>query len=900
MDKPTYYHRYISDTLSYLDSSEEGLSQTEAEQRLQDIGRNILQEGQTTSPVVAFLQQFNNGLVYVLVLAAGISGATGHWIDVYIIVGVILINAIIGFVQEYRAEKSIKALQDMTVQTVYVKRDGEYQTQDVTYVVPGDIIKIEEGGKVPADARIIQAHHAQAIEASLTGESHPVQKTADMITEEVGLADQQNMIWTGTIISSGTVEAVVTATGMDTQLGQIGQEIQEMDTSKSHFKQRIDVLSFQLAGIAIISTGVVFSLGYFVQNMALENIFLASLANLVSGIPASLPVVLILVLAIGAQRMAQRQAIIRSLPATETLAVTDTIITDKTGTLTQNTMTVTDMWVYGQDSLQITGEGWQVSGEVYQGDRRVTKDDIPALDIISCVAGLVTEADIRFDSQEQEYDIIGDPTEAAVVVLAHKLGKSRETLSSWHKQDDQPFRSEAKYRASLVYDVSQDMTYLCVLGALETVLNMSDIILDGQQQEHKLDDSLQHDVYHQANQFSDRALRVLGMGYKAYSGKITSLDDLEMQGVTLVSLVGIIDPPRPDVSQAIRLAHQAGIRVVMATGDHTRTALAIGKSINLVSEGGRSMDQTELEKLSDHEFITAIQEVNIFTRLTPQMKLRIAETLQDLGHIIAMTGDGVNDALALKRADVGIAMGKIGTDVARESSDIILVDDNFNSIISAVEEGRIIFRNVKQTSLFLIITSLAEIGSIVLVMTLGYDLPFLAIQILWLNIVTDGFMDICLATEGPHNRKVLTDPPQDKNARILSQDLVPFLVLLVGTIITVSAGTFITFYELTQGNVSYARTAIFVMMALSQVFKVFTLRSLHESVLSIGIFSNRNINIGVGISLTLLVIAVYSPWFQEWFQFQSLDPLHFLILVVVASSVLWIGEGYKCLMRRNG
>ena len=896
MDKQKYYHIAVSEVCSYLDTSEEGLSKEEAENRLQKIGLNKLQEGQSTSPVVVFLQQFNNGLVYVLVVAAIISGATGHWIDVYIIVGVIFINAIIGFVQEYRAEQSIKALQDMTVQTVYVKRDGSYQTLDVTYVVPGDVIKIEEGGKIPADARIIKAHHVRTVEASLTGESQPVNKTADVITEEVGLADQKNMLWTGTFISSGTVEAIVTTTGMDTQLGQIGQEIQKMDTSQSHFKQRTDVLSLQLAGVAVTSTVILFSLGYFFQNMPLESIFLASLASLVSGIPESLPVVLIVVLAIGARRMAERKAIIRSLPVTETLSVTDTIITDKTGTLTQNTMTVTDMWIYGQEPLQITGDGWQLSGEVYQGDQKVIGDDIPALEKIGTVASLVTEADIRFDSESQDYDVIGDPTEAAFVALAHKLGKSRETLSSWQKQDDQPFRSEAKYRASLVYDASQDMTYLYVLGALEKVLSMSSQILHGQQ-EQDLDLSLQQEVDQQANMFSDRALRVLGMGYKAFSGKITSLEEIEMKDITLASFVGIIDPPRPDVSQAIDLAHQAGIRVMMVTGDHTRTALAIGKSINLIPEDGESMDQTELEKLSDQEFVTAIQEIHIFTRLTPQMKLRIAEKLQDLGHTIAMTGDGVNDALALKRADVGIAMGKIGTDVARESSDIILVDDNFNSIISAVEEGRIIFRNVKQTSVFLIITSLAEIGSILLVIMFGYELPFIAVQILWLNIVTAGIIDICLATEGNHDRDVLQEPPRDSQARILSQDLFPFLALMIGVIILLAVSSFIVLYEMTGGDLAYARTGIFVMISFSQLFNVFNMRSLHESLWTIGVFSNRNLNIGVGISLLLLGIAIYSPWFQEWFQFKSLEVLHLLVLGLIASFVLWIGEWYKQLKR---
>ncbi len=898
MTQKEYYKYPALEMHDELETPEEGLSFSEVKKRQEKNGMNELEEVAQRSMVALFLKQFLNGMVYVLIVAAVISGLLQHYTDVYIIGAVIIINAVIGFIQEYKAEQSIEALKKIVVLKAKVLREGTWHQIDARELVCGDIFKVEDGDKIPADGRLLEASHLRTIESSLTGESTAVNKNTDPIQDTVGIGDRMNMLWTGTFVSSGTGLAIVTAIGMDTAIGEIAQNIRSIDPHKSHFQEKTDALSYQLAGLAILMTAILFFIGYGLRGMPLEEIFLSALASLVSGIPEGLPAVLVIVLAIGARRMADKNAIIRSLPVTETLSVTDVIITDKTGTLTQNTMTIQKMWVYGQSMISLTGEGWSDEGSLIQDSQPFDAQADPQVDFFTRAMGMSVSAEVTFHSDTGTYQIMGDPTEAAFVVASVKAGIPKEQLhQEWRRVDDMPFRSEMQYRASLVRDHAKNIAYVFVLGASEKILSMSSDILD-KNGKIAISKDIYQEVLGQADSLSEQAMRVLTLAYKELPYPFYEIkEERDMKDLTVVGMVGMIDPPRPEVVDAIRESHEAGVRVIMATGDHKKTALAIGESIGLVPKGSRSVDQTELEALTEDEFQQVVKEVSVFARLSPQMKLKIAETLQSFGHVIAMTGDGVNDAPALKKADVGISMGQIGTDVARESSDIILADDNFSTIIHAIEEGRIIFRNVKQTSIFLVTTSVAQVVAIMVIIALGYPLPLTAVQILLLNIVTGGLMDISLATEPGHG-DILKDPPMKKHQGILSLETIPLTIFMTSVILIPTVLIFLFIYDDTQ-NIFLAQTAAFTMVAFAQLFNAFNLRSLHRSVFEIGVFTNKYVIWGVIGSLVIMLLAVYLPIFEPVFNFVPLSIMQVAVIAVISSGVLWLGELYKWVMYKK-
>jgi Ca2+-transporting ATPase len=882
--------------IEILDSDINGLSEQEATQRREKFGPNEILEKKGDSPAILFLRQFKSFLIYILFAAAAISYYFNHMLDVYVILSVILINAAIGFIQEYRAEKAIGSLKKMIVLQAKVYRAGELMQIPASELIPGDIIFLEGGDKIPADARILEEKDFRTVEASLTGEALPISKFSETLPEKTSLADCKNMAWMGTYAASGEAKAIVVATGSQTAIGKIAKDLENIEDEPSHFEKKTKMLAKQMAFIAAIGACFVFIVGYFIRGFEFSEILIFTMASLVSATPAGLPAVLAIVLAVGAHRMAKRNAIIRRLPATETLGVVNTIITDKTGTLTENTLDVEKIILPGEDEFEVSGNGWEPEGDFLQKESIIFPLENRHLSKLLHIGAICNNARLIKKDGSEGYQIIGDPTEAALVVLAEKAGIKKEVLLEKElRLDDLPFNPERRVRASLVRmpDGSEEI-YL--VGAPEDVIKRSEHILIADSVED-LDDEKRKRLHENIAHLSRKAMRVLALAYRKTHKSGQKLSEDELDGLVIVGLVGMRDPIKQGVQEAVGKAHRAGISVIMATGDHKETAVAIAKEIGIILPHAAhpyAYTGEELSELSEKEFDKVIREARVFARLTPTMKLNIAESLQKQGLVVAMTGDGVNDAPALKKADIGISMGIMGTDVARESSEIILADDNFASMVNAIEEGRIVFRNTKQASSYLVTTNFAEQATIISTLFLGLPLPLTATQILWLNLVTDGVSVIPIAAEPGHN-DVLDEPPRKAKEDILSKDILPFVALMAVTMLIIVVSIFYTFSE--QG-LEKARTGAFAAMAFTQLFNVLNMRSLKYSVFKIGIFSNKYIVVGLAVSVILQLLALYHPFIQNIFGFASLSALELISIIAICSSVLWLGELYKFIKGR--
>ncbi len=877
--------------LHELNTSEKGFSSEEAEKRLKVSGLNEITKKKKTPTIFIFLKQFNSPLIYILLIAMIISFVFEHIIDGYVILAVVLINASVGFVQERKAEKTIDALKKLIISYAKVYRDNQLIKIPADKIVTGDIIFLEEGDKIPADARLIEIKNFKTQESSLTGESFPVEKTLKTLDRETILTDRKNMAFLGTIVVSGTAKAVVVETGDQTEIGKIAESIQEIVQPKMHFNEKVNQLAVQMATLAIIGAGLTFIIGFFIYKLEFFEIFLFTIASLVSGIPEGLPAVLIIVLAIGARRMANRNAVIRHLPAVETFGVVTVIATDKTGTLTQNSMTVEEIIILG-DNFQVTGNGWEPLGKFYKDKIPINPLNISVLKKILNISALCNQGNLI--RKGNEYNIVGDPTEVALLVLSKKAGIRKEQLDE-KIIDDFPFNSKLRLRATLVKNKDKKQIYS--IGAFETIIEDSFYILKDDKKIRFLDKE-KTNMLENANELARKGLRVLALAYRDVPANIKSISEKQINNLIFVGLVGMKDPPRENVRESIKKARNAGIRVIMKTGDYKETAIAIAKEIGLITPGQKSVALTEedLENMSEQEFSKAVREINIFARVTPKMKMKIVQELQKQGHIVAMTGDGVNDAPALKKADIGIAMGIIGTDVARESSEVILADDNFSSIVDAIEEGRTVFRNVRRTSFFLVTTNVAEDVTIVSSLLIGLPLPMLPIQLLYLNLVTDTFNGIALVGEPTHS-DVLSQPPKDKKEKILNKDLFPFLILMAGLM---AAGTILLFfYFLNNSGLEKARTVAFVSMSMFQLFNVLNMRSLKKSLFEIGIFSNKWVIYSLVGSMALLLAVIYLPFIAGIFKFIPLNLGEFLIIILVTSSIFFAGEIYKVFRYRK-
>ncbi len=884
-----FHSQKLSGVFENLSSSASGLSSSEAKSRLEKIGYNELPEKEVHHPILLFLKQFKSVLILILFLAAFIAFIFDKQIDTYVILAVILLNAIMGFVQEAKAEKAIQALKKMIVPSARVQRNGELVEIKARELVPGDIVFLQEGDRVPADARIIELKDFRTEEAALTGESFPIDKDLKILPEKTDVGDRKNMAWMGTFVAGGSAKAIVVNTGIKTIFGKIAKDLEEIKRAKTHFEEKTDKLAKQMGVLAFFMALLIFSLGFFLRGMEFEEIFLFTIAALVSGIPEGLPAILVIVLSFGVHRMAKRNAIIRRLPAAETLGVVTTIATDKTGTLTQNTMNVEKIVLNNGEEISVSGKGWHPEGNFFKQGKNILPLEDQSLSKLLHVAAICNNA--KLVKEEDHYKIIGDPTEGALTVLAEKAGLKKEVISE-KRLDDIPFNVELKYRASLAMLIEGKDKEVFVTGAPEAVLAQSvSFLIEGE--EKKLTEKDRKEILKRMDKLTEKAMRIIGFGYKKVGSEKKSLSYDNVKDLVFAGFVGIIDPPRAEVKEAVLKAQRAGIRVIMVTGDHKSTALAIAKKVGI--EGEKALTDQELQELSEKEFQKIVKKVNVFARLTPQTKLKIAKTLQEQGEFIAMTGDGINDAPAIKQADIGISMGITGTDVAKETAEIVLTDDNFASIVSAVEEGRTVFNNTKQTSSFLVTTNFAEGATLLSTIFLGFSVPLLPTHILWLNLVTDGVAGGALAAE-PSHAQVLNEPPRKAKENILSKDIIPFLILMT---ILMAASTLYFFNYLKPLGLEVARTGAFLVMAFTQLFNALNMRSYKESVFKIGFFSNKYIIIAFLASVVLQLIVVYNGFFQTIFHFDSLNVVDVIKIILVSSLVLWFGEIYKYVQRKR-
>jgi len=888
--KPIPFHAWPSKrALEFLHSAPEGLSEEEAKVRIERYGENTIERGKKSRPFFLFFKQFQNALVYVLLAAAGVSFLADHFIDAWVILGVVLFNAIVGFILEYRAEKSVEALRGMLAPKAKTLRSGRVVQIDSRFLVPGDVVFLQEGDAVPADGRILFADEARAVEGALTGESVPQEKVSKAAPEDAPLGDRSSMFFLGTYLVSGEARMLVTSTGSKTELGGVAKKMEAIERTSPHFQARVGTLTKQMGIIAIFGTVATFLAGVFLAGLGVFETFLAATATLVSGIPEGLPAVLTIVLAVSAVRMARRKAIVRSLPSIETLAVVDTILTDKTGTLTENSMNIVKAYAFGEKDVEISGKGWEPQGAFTQSGKGMAPLEHPVFRRIARIAGSCQSASVYADEADGTFDVVGDPTEAAMLVFSRRAGISDEVLRDTQERvDDLPFRSSRQFRATLVKDKEEKTNFLYVAGAPEAVLARCEFVYSGGKVV-SLGDGEQKEILDTVRSWSGEALRVLAFAYRERIDDATRAREEDAEKLVFAGLVGMMDTPREGVREAVAEAKRAGIRVIMTTGDHKETASAIAREVGIAEEGGRAYTQEELERMDDKAFAGAVKSANVFARLSPDMKLRITEVLQGAGRMIAVTGDGVNDALALRRADIGVAMGRTGSDVAKQAGSVVLADDNFATIVAAIEEGRIVFNNVQRASSFLITTNFAEQVTIVGALAMALPLPLLPAQILWLNLVTEGLPDVALAAEPSHGR-ALHNPPMKREANILSKEILPYLILIMSVMAAMSLLTFLWF--LSEG-LDHARSAAFVVLSATQLFNAFNMRSLHRSVFDIGFFKNKYVVGAFVISSVILFATIYAPPLQAMLGFSPIAYSEFFVLFLLSSIVLVIGDVYK-------
>ena len=888
---------------------EKGLNNEEVKKRRAEHGPNKLPKKEEATAFQIFIKQFKDFLILILFIAAGIAYIADHLIDTYIILAVILFNAAMGFIQEYRAEQAVEAIKSMVKHEVTVLRNGEQVTLTPEQVVMGDVLLLKEGQSVAADARIIDTHNLRTNESSLTGESEPVAKETKKMREGTELADRKNMAWKGTSVVKGSGNAIVTAIGAKTEIGKIAQSLKEMEKTESNFRKKTAKLAQKMAALAIFTASIVFILGYFVRDYELEQILLVTIATLVSSIPEGLPVVISIVLAIGANRMASRNAIIREFTATEVLGSVSTILTDKTGTITQSVLTVKKMFGGDKKEREVTGLGYSLEGAIQETDSKVvTARDGEVILKNSLIARFGNKAFIKKETAEEpdgeeELSVSGNPTELALQVLGRKSRIDElEPYRLVEELDDIPFNSEQKYRAKLVR-IKESEKIMLVTGAPEKLLDYSSEVLTDKGTE-SINRELKEEIIQKNDEWADEALRVLALAHKYMPEDTVDISTHDVKDLVWTGIVGMIDPSRPEVEEAIADCRRAGIRVIMVTGDHAKTAAAIARDVGILEEERdgnnngypEALTESEISKLGDDELDDMIQHVSVFARVSPSTKLRVAERLQERGELIAMTGDGVNDAPALKKADVGIAMGQKGTDVAKDAAQIVLSDDNFASIVKAIEEGRIVFKNVKITSYFLLTTNFAATSTLIAGLSLGFPVPLTAVQILWVNMVTDGIMDVALATEPGHG-EMMDRKPIKKNEHILTWDVVPFLVIMAAIMVTLAIYAFS--YFLPRGTET-ARVGAFVAVSSTQIFNAFNMRHLHKSVFSIGIAGNKWINIAFIVSVILQLAVIKIDWLRNIFGFGEISYLEFTVIFLGSSMVLWGGEIYKKIRKTFG
>lgn len=876
------WHTLTSEqVIERLDSTKDGLSDEDAERRLSQYGRNALESGGGPGILEIAVRQVRSPLIYLLLAAAALSYATGHTVDALVILAVVLLNTFLGVFQEYRAEQALSAIRNMVTSSATVLRGGREVEVDTSDIVPGDIIVVSAGNRVPADARIIRSSSLSADESSLTGESVPVNKDPEPVDGDTSLGDRSSMLYMSTMVTDGRGFAVVTDTGMDTEMGEIARDMLSTEREDTPLQRRIgrlaNVIGFSGVSLAALMMGIGILKGY-----GFGEISLYAVAIAVSAIPEGLPAAISVTLAAGVRRMAGRNAIVRRLPAVETLGSTTVICSDKTGTITRGEMTVRKIFA-GCEMYTVGGIGYEPEGDIEPEDGG---EDLKKLLRIGAYAN-----DSNLVQKDDRWTVRGMPTDGALIVAARKAGVCPDELRSVDRLDEIPFSSDIKYMAVL-HPGEEGDPLSCVKGAPDRILEFcSGYLKDGEV--HPMSSGKKDEFERVYRDLSSEGLRVLAGAYREMESDRKEIvhEDVETD-LVFAGFWGISDPPRKDAVESIRAATGAGIKVVMLTGDHADTAMAIARQTGLADDGAEALIGNDLEEMDENDVARRTLASRVLARVSPSHKMKILNSLKAAGEIVAMTGDGVNDAPALKSADIGVAMGRSGTEVAKEAADMVLTDDNFSTIVRAIEEGRIIFSNLRRVVFFLITTNLGEIIMLSTAILLGLKLPLQAVMIIWINLVTDGVATVPLGLE-PGHRNVLNDPPLSPEAGILDRTLVRRILFLSPLM---AAGTLALFsFVLSSESLPYARTVAFVTLAAFQWFHTLNARSRYRSVFRVGLFSNGWVVAGLATGIVLQVLAVHTPLGQSALGTVPIRPVHWAMALAVSSSILLMDEILKLL-----
>ncbi|MBZ5518696.1 calcium-translocating P-type ATPase, SERCA-type [Bacillus sp. KS1] len=854
-------------------SIKQGLSEKEVKKRLEKHGPNELQEGKRTPAIAVFFAQFKDFMVLVLLAATLISGFLGEYVDAVAIMAIVFVNGVLGFFQERRAEKSLHALKELSTPYVSALRDGSWKKIQSKELVPGDIMKFSSGDRIGADVRIVEAKSLEIEESALTGESIPVVKQADKLRKpDVSLGDISNMAFMGTIVTRGSGVGVVVGTGMNTAMGKIADMLESAGSLSTPLQRRLEELGKILIIVALLLTVLVVAVGV-LQGHELYSMFLAGVSLAVAAIPEGLPAIVTVALSIGVQRMIKQKSIVRKLPAVETLGCASVICSDKTGTLTQNKMTVTHMWSGGK-TFKVSGIGYEPEGVFTRDEREIKPKDEKILEQMLVFGALCNTSEIAL--KDGHYVLDGDPTEGALLTAARKGGYSNDWLSGQYRVVAEfPFDSVRKMMTVIVED-QEKKQFVITKGAPDVLIDRSShLMYDARSAPFSGEKKAETEAV--LKELASQALRTIAIAYKPLKpGEKPTMEQAE-KNLTMLGLSGIIDPPRPEVRQAIKECREAGIKTVMITGDHVETAKAIAKDLRLLPKKGRVMDGKTLNELTEKELIETVDDVYVFARVSPEHKLKIVKAFQENGHVVAMTGDGVNDAPAIKQADIGVAMGVTGTDVAKEASSLILVDDNFATIKSAIKEGRNIYENIRKFVRYLLASNVGEILVMLFAMLLALPLPLVPIQILWVNLVTDGLPAMALGMDQPEGDLMRRKPRHPKEgvfARKLGWKVVSRGFLIGAATIL----AFIIVYHRNPENLPYAQTVAFATLVLAQLIHVFDCRS-ETSVFSRNPFENIYLLGAIISSIFLMVIVIYYPPLQPIFKTVPITPGDWMLII---------------------
>ena len=871
--------------LQTLKATSAGLDESEVKSRLEIYGANLLPEPPKSNVFILFLLQFHNILIYVLLGSAIITAFLAHWLDTFVIMAVVVANAIIGFIQEGKAEKAMDAIRHMLAPRAAVLRDGERHSVEGKTLVPGDIVLLEAGDKVPADIRLLSAYSMLVQEAILTGESLAVEKNLNTVAAAAPLGDRSCMVFSGTLVASGQGKGVVVATGKDTEIGHISGLLSDVQMLTTPLVQQMGIFAKRLTALIILIAALLLFYGTFTEHHDFPELFMAVVGLSVAAIPEGLPAVLTITLAIGVQAMAKRNAIVRRLPAIETLGSVSVICTDKTGTLTRNEMMVSSA-VTHLHLFSLDGTGYEPKGTLRLAEAEVNGKEHAVLEELALAAALCNDASLKHS--DGVFIVEGDPMEGALLAFAGKVGiDAPQQLAAWVRTDAIPFDAKHRFMATLNHD-HEHHACVFVKGAPERILGMC----KDQRTEGGIE-ALNTAYWHEkADSIASLGQRVLAIAVKSTSPEHTTLEYTDVEGsLTMLGLVGMIDPPRIEAISAVRECHTAGIRVKMITGDHTKTAAAIGKHIGLQNSDS-VLTGVDLDKMDDAALKLAVLECDIFARTSPEHKLRLVMALQSHGMTVAMTGDGVNDTPALKRADAGIAMGGKGSEAAKEAAEIVLVDDNFASIVAAVREGRTVYDNIKKVISWTLPTNAGEAMTIIVALLFGMTLPMTAIQILWINLITGITLGLALAFE-PTEENTMRRPPRPREEALINLELLWHIVLVSFLILCGVYGIY-TYAMNQEYGIDLARTMVINLLVVIEIFHLFFIRNIYSTSLTWKAVRGTKVVWIVVIIVTLAQFAItYTPFLQGIFSTQSVSLLQGMLIIGIGVVFFIIVETEK-------